>query len=484
MSPLKNTNKFFSDCLPPALVKDWRQCFRSRSSVALFILLLVAGWVVFGSVVADSDQTPSRYLKRMEDMGGMLYGLGVFALGLIIPFRAGSTVSADTRVRSSNFLMLTPLSARRIVWGTWSSTALILLLAGLLSLPLLFARRLMMTAYPHVGEIELAAVNWTGVVVDSMLLTWLVLIGWVMAGFYMFSAALPRVLRVLMLLFFGMMAVETLVSSSLFELFGITRSEGSAMVHQLPEFFPLALCVLDAALLLVLFLELARRHYAAPAENCSRAVRLLAPLPLLIYGGLLALAFYGYKPVNPDSQCGFAIIYLFIALLSDALLPIYAMPSHAWKLWRGMPGWLQRPGFVPSTICLALGCLVFILPSIVHAFDEKVFDVDYIYKGVYVCMNVGMSVMLWLLITDCFCSRTAGKRPLVFGVVAFACYLASACIAMPLDGYPLVEAALPLCGGELGSGSDADLITVSMVDGGIFLLLLMVLIFWRGSVRK
>ncbi len=480
MSPFKNTNKFISDYLPPALVKDWRQCFRSRSSVALFILLELAGWLIFACMVAGAE--PSG-LPQLDSLGDMLYVLGLFALCIIIPFRAGSTVAADARVQSSNFLMLTPLSARRIVWGTWSSTALMVLLAALLSLPLLFVRRAMMTSFPQLWPWDMAAFNRDGLMLDGMMLAWLVLVGWVMAAFCMFTSVLPRILRVLMLLGGGLVVMDVMCARSVAELFGLDD------VAQKPELFPLGLYVLDAVLLLLLFLELSRRHYAAPAENCSRAVRLLAPLPMLVYGAQVALSkVYGWEPLNPEGQFNFAIIYLFIALLSDALMPNYAMPAHAYRLWRGLPAWFQKPGFVPSTICLALGAFFVGLPELPDACsagsEEQMMKQGY--HALYVVLNVGFSLMFCLLITDCFCRRAAAKRPLVFGVAALACYLTSLCIMMPLEDESLWELALPVYGSGYSwrFAAQADIASACMVDGAAFLILLLLLVCWRARARQ
>ncbi len=487
MSPLKNTDKYFSDFLPPALVKDWRQCFRSRSSVALFILLELAGWFLFACVAADADQTPSEYMRSLENLGKSLYGLGVMALCLIIPFRAGSTVAADTRVRSSNFLMLTPLSSRRIVWGTWSSTALIVLLAALLTIPLLIARRMMMGAYPHIWQFEFGNFNEQGVAVDCLILFWLVVVGWVMAGFYMFSSVLPRVLRVLLLLFCAVFALSELDSQSVQLLFGV-GGEGPENYEQvwIPNFPALLLRVVDAALLLVLFLELTRRHYAAPAENCSRSVRLLAPLPFVIYGLMQAAkTFWGWELIRPDDQLVFAISFLFIALLSDALLPNYAMPAHAWKLWRGLPAWLQKPGFVPSTLCVALIPLFFFVPFVVNAWENNAWNMGELCTGIYFCMNLGFSLMLWLLITDCFCRRSATKRPLVFGVVTLACILGCTCLREAFADYPIWQAVLPFGGDFIcDASSHGDLLTAALADGVPFFFLLLLLVFWRGRVKN
>ncbi len=480
MSPLKNTDKYLSDYLPPALVKDWRQCFRSRSSVALFLLLEVAGWLIFACMVADADQTPSDYLEHLDQMGKMLYTLGLFALCLIIPFRAGSTVAADTRVRSSNFLMLTPLSARRIVWGTWSSTALMVLLAAVLALPLLFARRAMMTAYPHIGELDLAAFDWFGFTLDSLLLGWLVVAGWVMAGFYMFSSVLPRLLRVLLLIICGLLALGLLVPENVGNLFGVCGG-GCGREDELcsPPLLLVVLYLLDAALLLVLFLELARRHYAAPAENGARAVRLLAPLPLFLYALLLvAEKGGGWELFHPERQFVFGCVYLAIALLADALLPLYAMPAHAYRLWRGLPAWFQKPGFTASTLCLAAAPF---LCTLVGVAGNSGVTPKELWESLYVALNLALSLMVWLLITDCFCRRSAAKRPLVFGVVALACYLAVLCVAIPLDCLPAWEMALPRAGTHsIWKVSEESLRHACAVDGVGFFLLLLLLVCWRG----
>ncbi len=196
MTPLKNTDKHFSDYLPPALVKDWRQCFRSRSALLIFILLELAGWLMFFTMLPEAGSRPVLYLCELRQLGDVFYSFGLFALCFAIPYRACLTVAADTRVRSSNFLMLTPLSARRIVWGTWCSTSLMVLLAALCALPLLAAWQVMMGVVPGTTTVALDAFNGAAFLQVLLVLAWGVICGWVMVAFYMAIAGLPRLVSV------------------------------------------------------------------------------------------------------------------------------------------------------------------------------------------------------------------------------------------------------------------------------------------------
>ncbi len=494
MSPLKNTDKHLSDFLPPALVKDWRQCFRSRSALLIFLLLELAGWLLFFCIVADTDKTPSDYLDMLEGLGKALFGLSVFALVLAIPYRAGSTVAHDTRVQSANFLMLTPLSARRIVWGTWSSTALILLLAALVALPLPAARQLMLTAYPHVGVLNPAAFNWQAFGIDALILAWVVLCGWAYTAFYMFAAGLPRVLRGGLIIIGAFFALGIMMDvDHLQPLFCLGK-------ETTPSLIPTLRTVVDTVLLIILFLELARRHYAAPAENCSRSVRLLAPLPLLLYA---LLTYFPVEGFDPEGQLFFGLIFMLFALLADALLPSYTMPAHAYRLWRGLPSFLQKPGIASASFCLALGALCFCLPGIIEVLQEEpVACVDFscggdhphgsrlqhlLHEGLQ-GLNFSCSLLLCLLITDCLCSRSAWVRPLAFGLVALVLTFVVICLQIPLDGYSVWEASLPTFGTNIPySFRDdmlEDLYLACGINGGALLIILLLLIFWRARVKK
>ncbi len=482
MTPLKNTDKHFSDYLPPALVKDWRQCFRSRNSLLLFILLELAGWLLFVCLKGEEGS-----LYGLESLGGWLYFFGLAGLCFVIPYRAGSTVAADTRVRSSNFLMLTPLSARRIVWGTWCSTALMVLIAAICALPLLATRQVMMSLEPDTAIINLERFNHNAFLQDVLVLAWLTLCGWVMAACYMFSAGLSRLLQL------GL-PVACAIGALFFMggTYSLTRFFCMGPEDALPHGLTLSLHVVDALLLMALFLELARRHYAAPAENCSRSVRLLALLPMLLYV-LLPFMVLGGGEVTPrvaEGQGELALLFLYAALLADALLPTCAMPAHALHLWRGLPAWFQKPGLVSSSLCLALASLLYALPGMLEGawWESPALRQALLFEGVGT-LNFGFSLLLWLLVTDCLCRRNSPKRPVVFALVALGCSFIALCLRLPLEGIPAWVATLPLAGEGIpwelrGADRLDEVITAAALNGGALYVTLMLLIFWRGRAGK
>ncbi len=493
MTPLRNTNRFLSDFLPAALVKDWRQCLRSRGYLAVFALLLLSGWVLLATGARGVEATTEVYQNGWKNLGSMLCFIFCVTLSLAIPFRAGLIVAADTRERGSNFLMLTPLSARRIVWGTWCSTALMVLLAALLLLPLCYVGEVLRAVSPLSASFNLAQLDWVAFAYDALTLGALVLGGWVMAAFFMFCAGLPLAARIILLV--GMIAFcGGLVSECDFIFCAAEKRDLPGLAVLLPG-------VADALLLLVLFLELARRHYSAPAENCSRSVRLLAPLPLLAalvqvgvscaYGALLGL---------PVAQGIFGIVFLYFATFADALLPSYSLPQMKHRFWPLLPHWFQRPGFVPSVLCCAGAVLLSLLPALLLwaeasqvlpcAFYAEMSQ-DKLQRAAFVLienLNMGFSLMLWLLLTDCFCRRNSPGRPLVFGAVALAscCFFSMMCAVLSA---PEVEACLPAMGNtakpwQLRLLPMEELWRIGGYNAAALLAVLVLLLGWRGMVKK
>ncbi len=492
MSPLKNTDRTFSDCLPPALVKDWRQCLRSRGYLAIFVLLLLTGWVLLGTAAWDVDVPPSKYLESLRTLGSMLSLVFFITLCLAIPFRAGMIVAADTRERSSNFLMLTPLTARRIVWGTWCSSALMVLLAALLLLPLCIVGEGLRGGYPHCGSFNLEKLDWVALGYDVVTLACYVFGGWVMAAFFMFCAGLPIALRFVLLVCMLGASVGTVGDDVHF----IFCKEESRNLHALLRLLPY---LFYALLQLVLFLELARRHYSAPAENCSRSVRLLAPLPMLLYVADAGISYVVTGHVSDSEEMRFfAFIFLYTAVMADALLPSYSLPQMRHRNWCWLPGWFQRPGFVPSVLCCGGATLLTLLPVLLQWWEtvaRSPAELEVTSRNMAkVCIsagmafNVGFTLLLWLLITDCFCRRNSPKRMLAFGVVALFC----SCFCGMLSGLTrddAAEACMPMLGSTLDSWCvnelpEEILWNVCAFNAGAFLVVFFLLLAWRGLVRK
>ncbi len=493
----KNTDRNLSDYLPPALVKDWRQFLRSRMYIALFLLLQLVGWFFF--IRAASAEKLSAY--AFDTLHTQLFYLGVLVLCIIVPYRAGSSVSSDTKVRGTNFLMLTPLSARRIVWGTWCSSALQVLLAALLALPLLFACRQLE------ADAQGAPFNWEYLGRDLTLLSLMTLCGWVMASVFMFTAGLARFFRISLVLG-ATIFMTTLFGASLFTRNGIWSASLPALIAE----HPFAFCMLlgHAIAIFVLLLELTRRHYAAPAENCSASVRLLSVLPMLVY--LILMAVYGDEPVkDSDGLIGlslhategpFAAGYLIFALVADALLPTYAMPVHSRRAWPWLPACLQVPGIVPSTICILLGLVIAALPTYACGANTPLFSAEGIsqrleHLAVYGTnfVNLAYSLLFWLLVTDILCRRSNRNRPVIYGFVA----LITLSLSQVFTRSAISEMYLPLANTgtrvssihfnwRAGFETFEDILpqlTECYIAGTAALAVVVaLLILWRGRVQK
>ncbi len=514
---LGNVDVHWSDRLPPAFVKDWRQFLRSRGFVVLFLLLQLAGWF-FVLKAGFSDERDA-----VADTGDTLLLLGAFALCLALPYRAGSTVSADTRVRGANFLMLTPLSARRIVWGTWSSTAAQILLAALLALPLLYVRQGMIADAAGLGW---GALDWGALWENARILSGLTLVGWVMTALFMFTAGLAPFFRIG--LFIAACVFGIGQAAQWMFLYVYSRASGQFSLDSIVSDAAAPFVAVDALLLLLLFLELARRHYAAPAENCSAAVRLLAPLPLLLYAGLAIF----YEPVDPvdalsataeaaekgaslldvlEGQGKFASRYLLGAILCDALLPTFAMPVHARRAWRGLPAILQVPGLLPSTLCCLIATALAALPDMLALHDPLRALWTEGEAPVYACfaalpwINVAYTALVALLLTDCFCARGNQNRPVLFAalylVLSVVMQLAAALAThgnLEAPSAAALEMALPVSGnvaavnaayrawsnGLLPQDPYAAMAPSFIAGGAALLAAAALLAFWRSRVKK
>ncbi len=481
MTPLKNTDKYLSDYLPAALVKDWRQCFRSRNYLILAALLLLVGWAMLAVVASDTS---------MGNLGSMLYLVFTVTLCLVIPLRAGMTVAADTRERSSNFLMLTPLSARSIVWGTWCSSACMVLMAALLLLPICLVGEVLRAASLHGGGINLMQIDWVAFGYDALTLGALALGGWVMAAFFMFCAGLPMVLRIALLLAMWGFSFEMVVSGN----FIFCAPEK----RLLPELAVLLPGLLNAFLLLLLFLELARHHYSTPAENCSRSVRLLALLPLLLFVVQAGVSYArGASLGCPEMQRSFALVYLGTAVIADALLPSCSLPPRQRRLWRWLPGWFQSPGFVPSVLCCTGAVLLSLVPALqLGAEAAGLLPCELVDLGSRSKMqaalvsgartlNVGVTLLFWLLLTDCICRRNSAKRPLVYVAVGLAIGNLTHLLGILLSN-TLLKSCLPTLSVTIDAWHASQELLWCICGGNAAALLLVVLLllFWRGRVNK
>lgn len=123
----------FDDRISPMVVKELRQGLRNRVFVVAFLALHSILVLNVLATIADNTRWGS---------GGFFWGCITFALAWLLPARNLSALSDEVKHRTLDTLVLTRLSAWRIVAGKWASTAAQILLLGISVIPYLIMRYL------------------------------------------------------------------------------------------------------------------------------------------------------------------------------------------------------------------------------------------------------------------------------------------------------------------------------------------------------
>ncbi len=507
--------RYLSDFMPAALVRDMRRSWRSHGYVAMLVLaLLAAVWVQY-----DAVQEAKKSMQLGG--GGILLLIGAVLMWFVIPNRAGAAVSADSGVKGTNFMMLTPLSSRIIVWGTWFSALVqLLLVAGVGALILWWRIEATPVVQPlpavnpidSLGRVVAPAVSpqltvaqqWTGYGL-------MVGVGVLMCAVFLYLAQLSRFFRLAAAAVVLMNVIGWLVKNYLTMDWLLVPSY-NPLADWLDGFtgYSLILRSADALLLLWALLELARRSYAAPAENCSRAVRLLALLPVVSVPLLVYLLPEEHELVK--EQIYFSACFCGLVCLSDALLPTYALPAHSRRAWRLLPAYLQTPGVGQAAFYAVLMLVLNWGGAIWQTYQsgmspdnsyfaefclspQTTIEAVALYSGLNY-LNLASLLLLALLLTDVLCRRTNPNRPvfcavLVIVVGAVFGILGSSLIldAMPIQESvrPYIVAALPGTGGidvRMLMGHECNMWLLSVccgVSGAVVLLLLALLMLRRNQ---
>lgn len=490
-------NRYFSDFLPAALVRDMRRSFRARAYVTMLLLaLLAAVWIQYDAI------QEARETMEMGG-GGLLCLIAAAVMWFVIPNRAGEAVSADAKVKGTNFMMLTPLSSRRIVWSTWFSALVQLLLVAAVGALILWWRLESTPAAAPIAPVtqgglraiaQGASLQFTPAHIQT-LYALLVGVGAILCAVFMFFAQLNRFFRFVAVAFVAALALGWIVDNVL-TLEWFTQKDYNPLADLLESFsgVSLYLYLADGLLALVLLLELARRSYAAPAENCSFSVRLLALMPVLSVPCL----HYAMPDMDREllrQQFDFGVEFAIFAYMSDALLPTYSLLAHDKRALRFLPAYLQTPGVGQSALCLVLGMAVCwgVGAWLGEPMDVSGSESMYaMYDEMY--LSSGMRYLTFtylflcsLLLTELMCSRSNVNRPVVcaavLGVISIASSVVAMCATGWLRGY--IIAALP--GVNMPARYDLDLNETQLyISAGItafFLLLTLAALMWRGRRR-
>lgn len=315
-------NDIFPDWLPPALVKDWRQMLRSP----LYLLGVLAAVLVALMVTLRSVGEDVRDVEGFWLLQGLL-------LCCMVPARVGLAVETELKNAGGVFLRLTPLSSRQVVWGTWFSGMVQVLLLALLAIPLVI---LQLGAFQGA---ELVAQAWG----YAAGLTLLVALGGVLVAASQATASQPILLRVLC----GMILAG----------YGVCEAVDMAVCFRTGLFIGnvvlMGLMLMMSAAMVLTLLEEARRPFAHPAENCTASVRRCSLLAFVVYlaGMVCGLVWDAYT---------WPVLFVMLMAVWGMLQPEKADAAPLQPL-RWLPGCLQGRGLWGGSLWLCTVCFLCML---------------------------------------------------------------------------------------------------------------------------
>ncbi len=336
VSPPAGLTAEFPGWLPAMLVKELRQGLRAKGFVATFLIFHLVAVVVFWWTLEINSASGLR--ETFNWLNGVFWGLLNLMLLLVVPLRGLGGLRQEIEQRTLDLLMLTRMTAWRIVLGKWIALVAqaALFLAALLPYGVV---RYFFGSVDLQDDLRQAA-GMFGVSIT-------------IAAAALWVSALPKLFRILMPigLFFAVqsMGMATVLMATVS---GRTRAGVMRSPFQVMDLGAVAVIVL----LLLTFLGLAVRRIAPPAENHSVSARLLA-LVVLLGAAVSSLVLRGFGGSNFMIVGLLALMIVAAVELARDCLP---MGSH-WRWWHGRGkiraalGRLFLPGWVSAGLFAAFG---------------------------------------------------------------------------------------------------------------------------------
>lgn len=326
----------FPGWLPPMLVKELRQALRARGFIGTFLAFHLIAVVVFWWTLEINSASGLR--ETFNWLNGVFWGLLNLVLLVAVPLRGLGSLRQEMDQRTLDLLVLTRMSAWRIVLGKW--------------IALVAQSALFLAAMLPYGVVRyfFGSVDLPG---DLMQAAGMFAAGAVVAAAALWVSALPKLFRILMPIGLLLMVQSMGLASALVAtVSGSSRAGVVRAPFHIFDWSPLAVL----GLLLLTFLGLAVRRIAPPAENHSVAARMLA-LVVLVVVAACALLLRGFGARNFMMFGLLAVLVVSAVELSRDCLP---MGSH-WRRWHGGGRWralvgrLFLPGWVSAGLFAAAG---------------------------------------------------------------------------------------------------------------------------------
>jgi len=328
--------KSLDDWLSPILVKELRQGMRARVFVISFLLLQVFLVVlVLGNIAAKDD------IGTLNSQNYFFWTIIGFALLVLMPMRGLAAVSSEIKNRTMETIMLTRLTAWRVVFGKWSALFAQSLLLVSAVLPYIVLR------YFIGGDDVVSDFEWI------LILLWFS--GILIATGISISAVGNSVIRIFLLV--GIIFLIVSASDTI-----VPRGFGSGKPWEIVGW----LLILGYFIPALLF-EITSSGIAPVSENHAIRRRLLA---LLFFGaacGLARLSGSGFEDGVAVPLLVLIGVCYFELAEKPRLVPrmIQTLARKSW--WGRVAGLFLLPGW-PSALLFSL----LVLPSAMGVYDHFV----------------------------------------------------------------------------------------------------------------
>lgn len=389
-----NTQPYFSDLLPVAMVRSWMQCRRSPLYLLAVAALLALSFINWEFPEADT--------ALAADKRGIPVGTILMLVCGLVPLTAGLVVRGD--VGKNNFMRLAPVSSVRMVWGIWLSFAVqAFILAGVYAVSMYFMD------YP-IGYIACFSILLLAFSCGLIAL-WMLAMSFSGLAFLMTSAGVAGLSMTFGWSYALMLLNDSIDPGSLLHAF-----TGSA---EFSIYFLLLL--VPPTILFLSVMTQARNAYTGPTENLVLWTRL---------GGLVSLLCSFLLP-EPRGLFASGIDIVFVGLyftsavgplMMEAVLPV-ARPCAVRVPLPGFPAFLQRPGAMARGVWMLLyiGLGAAGIKSMMTGFGAE--------SLVSLLLFLGTMYYVADAVTTLSCSSSSGKRLPVFAItMVFAAVLIPICL--------------------------------------------------------
>lgn len=344
--PEKNPGTDFPAILPALLVKELRQGLRTKSFIIMMILVPVV--MSFPFMMACFHNMRMEPLFSRGEVDGFFWAIATCSILLINPVRALWSIYQEKSTKSSDLLVLTHLSSRKIIFQKWTSYALQTLLLLMIFFPFLVLRYFL-------GGVELFP--------DIIRLGFIFVFSLGLTAISLWFSGMPILYRVICALaVLGFCILIISFNNSEWErLFPLSWKEVVVMI----------VVTLVALWISALFIILSARNFSPPSENLS------APLRKLLLWVAVPVALFSCSGKFVDDNdyevlCGIialitCLVYGAVGLI-ELVQPVPMRPVLVANRIKGK-GIISRvftpvllPGWQSAALFLLVGVLLFFYP--------------------------------------------------------------------------------------------------------------------------